>query len=195
VLGRILEVHQQSGAKESAYRRRRDRRWLDELGLLTFNIGSLVAEGSVVIQMCWGAINELTAQAAYSRMIAKAEHPVLTELVRRIMKQEGRYLDFYEHEARSRLEGNRRAQRLARFALTKFWSPVGSGVVPDGEEAYMASYLFADPADRKFACLPGLHGLTLLEDAARRDRPLRPRGRLPRLLSDKMAETTTAPQL
>ncbi|WP_298342690.1 ferritin-like domain-containing protein [Ferrimicrobium sp.] len=175
-LGQVLELHRLPGAKESAQDLRRERKWLDELRLLTFNIGSLIADDFVAIQMCWGAINELTAQAAYARMIAKAQHPELSELVRRIMKQEGRHLDFYEGEARKRLLKSRRAQRLARFALTKFWAPVGSGVVSNSEVAHMASYLFADEeglvaaqrVDRKFSRLPGLDGLTLLETAARR---------------------------
>ncbi len=176
VLGQILELHRQPGAKESAHNLRRERKWLDELRLLTFNIGSLIADDFVAIQMCWGAINELTAQAAYSRMIAKAQHPVLSEVVRRIMKQEGRHLDFYEGQARSRLADSRRAQYLARLALTKFWAPVGSGVVADSEVAHMAAYLFADEdglaaaqrVDRKFSRLPGLQGLSLLENAARK---------------------------
>lgn len=175
VLGEVLELHEQPGSKEAAVNLRRDRKWRDELRLLTFNIGSLIAEDFVAIQMCWGAINELTAQAAYSRMIAKAQNQTLSDLVRRIMKQEGRHLDFYEREARGRLEGNRRAQRLARFALTRFWAPVGSGVVSQSEVSYMASYLFGDDegistaqrVDRKFSRLPGLQGLTLLENAAR----------------------------
>jgi len=135
-----------------------------------------VADEFVAVQMCWGAINELTAQSAYSRLIAKANHPVLTTLLRRVMKQEGRHLDFYETQAKARLEGNRKAQRLARFALKRFWAPVGSGVVPDSEVAFMATYLFGDEeglevarrVDRKFARIPGLEGLTLLESAARR---------------------------
>ena len=36
--------------------------------------------------MTWGAINEWTAQAAYARLAARADHPVLTELLRRIMR-------------------------------------------------------------------------------------------------------------
>jgi rubrerythrin len=176
VLGRILDLHERPGAAKAARTLRRDRRWLDEVRLLTFNLGSLVAEEFVAVQMCWGAINELTAQSAYSRLIAKADHPVLTALLRRIMKQEGRHLDFYETRAKSRLEGNRKAQRLARFALKRFWAPVGSGVVPDSEVALMATYLFGDEeglevarrVDRKFARIPGLEGLELLESAARR---------------------------
>jgi len=176
VLGKVLELHERPGSKEAAGNLRRERKWLDELRLLTFNVGSLIAEDFVAIQMCWGAINELTAQAAYSRMIAKAQNQPLSDLVRRIMKQEGRHLDFYEREARARLEGNRRAQRLSRFALTRFWAPVGSGVVSEQEVSYMAYYLFSDEeglsaaqrVDRKFSRLPGLGGLTLLEDAARK---------------------------
>jgi len=45
------------------------------------------------------------------------------------MKQEGRHIDFYATQARTRLSDSRAAQRLTRWALDHFWSPVGTGVV------------------------------------------------------------------
>ena len=114
--------------------------------------------------MTWGAVNEWTTQAAYSRLAKLSGHPTLSELLRRIMKQEGRHIDFYVTQARSRLSDSRAAQRLTRWALSHFWSP---------EVHFLSSYLFGDPEgmamadriDRRVDRLPGLEGLTLLRDA------------------------------
>ena len=83
--------------------------------------------------MTWGAINEWTTQAGYSRLAKLAGHPTLSELLRRIMKQEERHIDFYAAQAGRRLADSRAAQRLTRWALRRFWAPVGTGVVPDRE--------------------------------------------------------------
>ena len=123
--------------------------------------------------MTWGAVNEWTTQAAYARLAKLAGHPTLSELLRRIMKQEGRHIDFYAAQARSRLADSRAAQRLTRWALAHFWAPVGSGVVPDQEVAFLSTYLFGDPdgvamadrIDRRVDRLPGLEGLNLLRGA------------------------------
>ena len=50
--------------------------------------------------MTFGVINEWTTQAGYARLAAEADHPVLSELLRRIMKQEGRYIDFFGESTR-----------------------------------------------------------------------------------------------
>ena len=89
------------------------------------------------------------------------------------MKQEGRHIDFYAAQAKSRLADSRAAQRLTRWALTHFWAPVGSGVLPDQEVAFLSTYLFGDPdgvamadrIDRRVDRLPGLEGLNLLRGA------------------------------
>ena len=120
--------------------------------------------------MTWGAINEWTTQAGYARLAKLADHPVLSELLKRIMKQEGRHIDFYVSQARSRLSDSRSAQRLTRWALRRFWAPVGSGVMPDPEVAFLSSYLFggnegmamADRIDRRVDRLPGLADLDLM---------------------------------
>jgi hypothetical protein len=96
---------------------------------------------------------------------------VLTELLRRIMRQEGRHIDFYAGEARRRLAGSPRAQQVTRFALRHWWEPVGAGVVPAGEVRFLSAHLFGDGEgvevarriDRQVDRLPGLSGLHLLE--------------------------------
>jgi hypothetical protein len=126
--------------------------------------------------MSWGAINEWTTQAGYARLAARAEHPVLRELLRRIMRQEGRHIDFYASEAQRRLVDDRRARRATRFALRRLWGPVGSSVMPAREVAFLVRFLFGDDdgravaqrIDRHVDRLPGQSGLHLVEGAVDR---------------------------
>jgi hypothetical protein len=98
---------------------------------------------------------------------------MLTALPRRIMRHEGRHIDFYSSTARRLLTGDRRAQRLARFALERLWKPVGAGVMPDNEVGFLIGYLFGDEEGREAARrvdhnvdrLPGLAGLHLATGA------------------------------
>jgi hypothetical protein len=140
---------------------------------LSFQVASALTPHLTAVHMTWGAVNEWTTQAAYARLAKLADHPALTELLRRIMKQEGRHIDFYVTQARSRLTDSRAAQRLTRWALRHFWAPVGTGVVPDQEVDFLRGYLFgdvdglalADRIDRRVDRLPGLEGLGLLHGA------------------------------
>ena len=94
---------------------------------------------------------------------------------RRMLDQEGRHIDFYAAQASKRLDGNRRAKWLTRQALTRFWAPVGSDVMPEPEVRHLISYLFGgkDGAamtariDRRIDTLPGLAGLRLVGNARR----------------------------
>jgi len=89
------------------------------------------------------------------------------------MRQEGRHIDFYATQARQRLADSVAAQRITRFALRKFWSPVGAGVMPDSEVRFLGRHLFggndgreaARRIDRQIDRLPGLAGLHLVEGA------------------------------
>ena len=78
--------------------------------------------------MTWGAINELTAAAAYQALIRSTANPVLAELLRRIVKQERKHYSFYFQQAKKRLEGDAMARALVRFVIKRFWTVVGSGV-------------------------------------------------------------------
>jgi hypothetical protein len=144
---------------------------------LVHGLGSAVVGAPyTAVHMTWGAVNEWTTQAGYARLVARARHPVLTELLRRIMRQEGRHIDFYAHQAIARLDADRRAQRLTRLALRRFWKPVGSDVMPESEVRFLVRHLFAGEGgrdvvarlDRRVDRLPGLAGLGLLRSAAAR---------------------------
>jgi hypothetical protein len=122
------------------------------------------------VHMTWGAINELTTLTAYRRLAVLANHPVLSDLLERIMLDESRHFFFYYLQAERRMQ-RRAVARVARLIVDRFWSPVGSGVQSDAELRFMARYLF-DDADGRAAArrvddtirrLPGFAGVRLLE--------------------------------
>lgn len=127
----------------------------------------------VAVHMTWGAINELSTLHAYRRVVANTGHPVLGELLARIVKDERRHYAFYAGQARKRLDGNPAAQRLVRWALDRFWAPVGTGVRPLAETDHVVLCLFGDAAGREVVAemeaelsrLPGLSGTRLLRRA------------------------------
>src|SRR5215467_15107009 len=122
------------------------------------------------VHMTWGAINELTTLTGYRRLAALAEHPVLSELLERITLDESRHFFFYYRQAELRLSRPAVA-RVARLLVDRFWVPVGSGVQPQRELRFMASYLFSDTrgraaarkADDTIRRLPGFATVGLLE--------------------------------
>ncbi len=169
----VLRAHDEPAGRDrlEATRRRMPRR--DALKPVAFTIASALTPHIVAVHMTWGAVNEWTTQAGYGRLAAKAKHPVLSELLRRIMRQEGRHIDFYALGARRRLAASATARRLTRFALRRYWAPVGTGVMPDPEVKFLANHLFGDAEgvaaaqriDRAVGRLPGLEGLHLVETA------------------------------
>ncbi len=124
----------------------------------------------VGVHMVWGAINELTAVTAYKRLAGAAGHPILSELLTRIVRDESRHFAFYFQQAEQRLELPRVA-RIARLLVERFWGPVGSGVQPAEETQFLARYLFsgsdgvraARKVDDSIRRLPGFSDASLLE--------------------------------
>lgn len=171
-LAAVLAAHSEAAGQARVSSMRRRLGWAERLRPLTMMLGSaLAADDLLAVQMTWGAINEWTTQAGYSQLGRRAGHPVLSELLGRIMRQEGCHIDFYASQAERRLAASTRARRLTRFALGRLWSPVGSGVMPSAETAHLATYLMsgrdglaaARRIDRRIHRLPGLAGLNLLE--------------------------------
>jgi hypothetical protein len=172
-IAQVLRAHDEPAGRDrlAASRRRMPRR--DALKPVAFTLASAVTRHIVAVHMAWGAVNEWTTQAGYGRLAAKANHPVLSELLRRIMRQEGRHIDFYSIGARQRLAESATARRLTRFALRRYWAPVGTGVMPEPEVTFLVTHLFGDAEgataaqriDRAVGRLPGLDGLHLVETA------------------------------
>lgn len=175
-IARVLRAHDEVAGPErlAAARLRLPR--TDALRPALFATASLVVRHLTAVQMTWGTLNELCTQAGYQRLARRSGHPTLAELLRRIMRQEGRHIDVYATQARARLASSRAAQRITRRALRHLWAPVGTGVMPRGEVRFLVHHLFADDEGMRAAQridghldrLPGLGGLHLAETAVRR---------------------------
>jgi hypothetical protein len=174
-IAQVLAAHDEPAGRTrlAESRRRLPRR--DALRPVAFSLASALTSHIVAVHMAWGAVNECTTQAGYGRLATKAKHPVLSDLLRRIMRQEGRHIDFYMLGARQRLAESATARRITRFALRRYWAPVGAGVMPEPEVTFLVHHLFGDVdgqvgaqrIDRMVGRLPGLEGLHLVESAVK----------------------------
>jgi hypothetical protein len=175
-ISKVLAAHHEPAGQERVAEVREHLPRRDAWRPLLFGTASAVTRHAVAVFMSWGAINELTTQSAYGRLAQLSQHPVLAELLRRIMRQEGRHIDFYTAQARQRLAAGATARRITRSALSLAWSPVGSSLMPQAETAFLAAHLFGGDdglvacrrVDRHVDRLPGLAGLSLLERAVSR---------------------------
>ena len=173
-LAEVLAAHDETSGARRVTPMRQQLGWKDKLRPMLMSAGGIVGGTDfVAAHMAWGAVNEWMTQAGHSLLASRAGHPVLSELVGRIMRQEGSHINFYASQARERLGASAKAQRLVRFALQRFWKPVGSGVMPEAETQFLARYLMSDEIgqkaarriDRQIDRLPGLAGLDLVTTA------------------------------
>lgn len=133
---------------------------------------SLISRDFIATHMTWGAINELTAVHAYTRLAELSANPVLSQLVRRIVKDERRHFAFYYQQARRRL-GTPLARKMASISLRALWEPVGGSMAPRAERDFVGAYLFGDEAgrarlaetDATIAKLPGMGWFDLVSKA------------------------------
>ncbi len=168
--GRALARLLAAGGHATVERRRSQQRWTARLQERALGLASRAWPDFVGVHMAWGAINELTTLTGYQRLAELDPHPVLVELLARIGRDESRHFAFYYHQAARRL-ANPRAARVARRLVDRFWAPVGSGVQPDAEVAFLARYLFGGPEGRLAARridatirrLPGFGDVALVE--------------------------------
>jgi hypothetical protein len=149
--------------------------WKDRLDPVKQSLlGNIVGKDFVAVHMIWGAVNEWSAIAAYNRLAELETRPALAELLKRIAKQEARHVAFYATQARERLASSRKAQKLARLALSTAWRPVGSGIMDDVEVDFVSRHLFGGDGmrevrkiDEHISRLPGMEGLSIVETAMR----------------------------
>jgi hypothetical protein len=143
------------------------------LGIVPTMLGSMMTRDFAAIHMMWGAVNELTTLTGYHALMRRCDHPELHKLLRKVIQDERRHFAFYRAQAKARLQRSRAARRLVRYVLRALWTPVGAGVKSEEEVDALAIYLFGDgqegreqirDIDRTVSDLPGLGGLTLLED-------------------------------
>lgn len=135
---------------------------------------NVIGEDFIAVHMSFGAINEWSTHAGYGQLLAKEDHPELAKVIGRIQRQETRHVAFYTTQARDRLERSRKARVVTRFVLKNWWTPVGSGIMPQAETAFLLRYLMGGALgarvirqlDEKIDRLPGLAGLELVGRAS-----------------------------
>jgi hypothetical protein len=145
----------------------------NSMSILTTMAGSWMLKNFSAVYLSIGAINELSTLTGYGALIRKSGHPVLKDLLGRIIKDERRHFAFYYNSAKEWLSGNERAQKLDRWMLDRVWVPVGQGVKKQEEVDALAIYLFDDEQgeeelleiDARIGKLPGLSGIKLMSKA------------------------------
>jgi hypothetical protein len=145
----------------------------NSVSILSTMAGSWLLKDFSAVYLTIGAINELSTLTGYGALIRKSGHPVLKDLLGRIIKDERRHFAFYFNSAKEWLSGNEKAQRVDRWMLDRVWVPVGKGVKTQEEVDALAMYLFDDEQgeedlielDAKIGKLPGLEGIELMSKA------------------------------
>ena len=145
----------------------------NSVSILSTMTGSWLLKDFSAVYLTIGAINELSTLTGYGALIRKSRHPVLRDLLGRIIKDERRHFAFYYNSAKEWLSGNERAQKVDRWMLNRVWVPVGHGVKKQEEVDALALYLFDDEQgeqellelDAKIGKLPGLSGIKLMSKA------------------------------
>ncbi|MGN6446720.1 ferritin-like domain-containing protein [Amnibacterium sp.] len=150
--------------------------WRDRIDPIKQSLfGNIIGKDFVATHMSWGSVNERGAAAAYRRLAKLEPHPALAPLLQRIAQQETRHIAFYTTQATKRLEESKLARMFTRFALSNVWGPVGSTIEPEEEVAFVMGYLFdgedglreVRKMDEAIAKMPGMSGLTVVENAFR----------------------------
>jgi hypothetical protein len=142
------------------------------------HIGTLIGSAFVredfpAVHMMWGAVNEFSTLSAYHRLIGATKHPVMIDLLTRVIKDERRHYAFYRNQAEIRLGRSPKARRLTRWVMEHLWAPVGTGVRPQEETDFLIHHLWGDETglaharsmDEKFSTIPGFSNARLFEKA------------------------------
>jgi hypothetical protein len=145
----------------------------NSMSILSTMAGSWLFKDFSAVYLTIGAINELSTLTGYGALIRKSKHPVLADLLSRIIKDERRHFAFYYNSSKEWLSDNVGAQRLDRFMIDRIWVPVGQGVKTQEEVDALGLYLFDDEQgeaelqalDEKIGKLPGMAGVKLMSRA------------------------------
>lgn len=123
----------------------------------------------LALHMAWGAVHECTTIHAYQRMMQSNDHPILNELLKRIVADEARHFAFYMWQAERRLV-KPSTRRLVRAIMDRLYVPVGTNHQPDKLARWVSGYIFdgeegraaAKRVDRAISKLPGFVDAQLL---------------------------------
>jgi len=140
---------------------------------LITTLTNLIGKRFTATHMAFGAIHEMSTTQGYRRLVELADHPILSEILRGIIREESAHTTFYRSVARIELEKSEISRKLSRFIIKHFWMPVGSGAKSAEESNYTIATLFGGEGglkwiDRnvseKIQTLPGFDGLTKVSD-------------------------------
>jgi hypothetical protein len=128
------------------------------------------AQSLAAAHLAWAAIDAWATEAAFRQLASRSRHPVLRELLGRITVQQSRHVEFSAAQAAQLLADDPRAQRLARWALTRLWAPLGSTTPRSADARHLVGFLFGEAeghavarrVDQRIDRLPGLAGLSLM---------------------------------
>lgn len=134
---------------------------------------NLVGRRFTATHMTYGAIHEMSTAQAYRRMSALANHPVLTQILKGIIREESAHAQFYRSVARIELKSSPIARKIARYVVRNFYIPVGSGAKSEEDTIYTISTLFHGRegtewidknVTQRLQKLPGFDGITKVSD-------------------------------
>lgn len=123
--------------------------------------------------MTFGAIHEMSTAQGYRRLMDLADHPVLTQILHAIIREEAAHTKFYWSVARLELRKGEFAQKLARFVIDHYYAPVGQGSLAKKRTEYAIGTLFSDPTalerldktvTQRLRQLPGFADITKIND-------------------------------
>lgn len=140
--------------------------------LLT-TLTKLIGKEFTGTHMAFGAIHEMSTGQGYRRLMKMANHPVLTEILTAILREESTHTKFYTSVAKIELRKSRFARKVARFVVNNFWAPVGQGSKPKEQTHYTIKTLFSGQEgleciertiSNRVQALPGFEGLTKISE-------------------------------
>jgi len=140
---------------------------------LITTLTNLVGKRFTATHMAFGAIHEMSTTQGYRRLSDLADHPILSQILTGIIREESSHTTFYRSVARIELEKSEISQKLSRFLIKHFWTPVGSGAKPKKESDYTIATLFSGDdgmewidknVTQRIQGLPGFEGLTKVSD-------------------------------
>ena len=140
---------------------------------LITSLTNLVGKRFTATHMTFGAIHEMSTTQGYRRLKELANHPVLTQILDGIIREESAHTNFYRQVARLELGNSETSRKMARFIVKNFWTPVGSGAKTKKESDYTIATLFQGTeglesldrnVSRRIQTLPGFEGITKVSD-------------------------------
>lgn len=138
---------------------------------------NLIGKQFTATHMTFGAIHEMSTGQGYRRLMKMANHPVLTEILTAIMREESAHTKFYLSVAKIELQKSEFARKVSRFIVNNFWTPVGQGAKPKVQTDYTISTLFSGSeglewiernVSQKIQTLPGFNGLNTISERVKR---------------------------